>query len=113
MGSEAQVEATWDESDEPDENVVAVRPALIGFFAGVATVLVAPVLWAGLLRAVVGHERTEDLFWWVLLVFLVPLAMLARTATARIGAFVLVGMVLTFTVVAVTVTAVLWVMVNT
>ena len=73
--------------------------ALAGFFTGMAYILVVPGLYAAVLKSLVGYERAEDLFPFVLLTLAVPIALLVPHRTRRFGRYMLFGVVATALVV--------------
>jgi len=73
--------------------------ALAGFFSGMLFVTVVPGGFAALLRLVFDHDTAEELFPFVLVTLVVPIALLAVPRTRRFGKYFLLGMVLTALVV--------------
>jgi hypothetical protein len=98
---------SWWHRDHP------VFTPLSGFFTGLVAVIVLPGGYAAVLGSLFSTERAEQLFPYVLLILLVPLALLAVPRTRRFGAYLLLGMVLTALVVAGVAALVLWAMVET
>lgn len=86
---------------------------LVGFFTGVAYVIVVPGVYAGLLGLLVGANTAQKLFPLVLVALVVPLVMLAFRKTRRFAEFMFLGIISTVVVVALTATLVIWVMVKT
>lgn len=86
--------------------------ALAGFFAGLVTIIVVPGLYAGLLSVLTDVETAERLFPFVLLVFVVPIALAITPRTRRFGLYMALGMVLTAVVVAAVTALVLLVLVR-
>jgi hypothetical protein len=86
---------------------------LVGFFTGVAFVIVVPGVYGALLSLLLGDTTAQRLFPLVLIALLVPLALLVPRKTRRFAEFMLLGLVLTVVVVAVTATVVIWVLVKT
>ncbi|MFZ2012331.1 MAG: hypothetical protein WAV00_00730 [Nocardioides sp.] len=86
---------------------------LVGFFTGVAFVIVVPGVYAALLSLFLGDTTAQRLFPLVLIAVLVPLALLVPRKTRRFAEFMLLGVVLTAVVVAVTAALVIWVLVKT
>jgi 4-amino-4-deoxy-L-arabinose transferase-like glycosyltransferase len=92
----------WWHRDHP------VFSALSGFFTGLLTVIVVPGAFAAILNALFTYERAEDFFPFVLLIFVVPIGLIAATRTRRFGKYMLLGMVLTAVVVVGVAALVLW-----
>jgi hypothetical protein len=86
---------------------------LVGFFTGVAFVIVVPGVYAALLSLLLGDSTAQRLFPLVLIAALVPLALLIPRKTRRFAEFMLLGVVLTAVVVAGTAALVIWVLVKT
>lgn len=84
--------------------------ALSGFFTGLATVIVLPGAFAGILAALFSYDRAEDYFPFVLVVFAIPFGLIAAPRTRRFGRYMLLGMVLTAVVVVGVATLVLWIL---
>jgi hypothetical protein len=85
---------------------------LAGFFAGMAFIILVPGTYAAILKAVVGYERAEELFAFVLLTLVVPIALLVPHRTRRFGRYMLFGVVATAIVVIGVAVAVLWFLLN-
>ena len=85
---------------------------LVGFFSGVAYVIVVPGVYATLLGLLVSESTATELFPLVLLALVIPLAMLVPRKTRRFAKFMFVGIVSTALVVALTAALVIWVMVK-
>ena len=85
---------------------------LVGFFSGVAYVIVVPGVYAALLGLLVSESTATELFPLVLLALVVPLAMLVHHKTRRFAQFMFLGIISTVLVVAITATLVIWVMVK-
>jgi 4-amino-4-deoxy-L-arabinose transferase-like glycosyltransferase len=73
--------------------------ALAGFFAGMLFVTAVPGAFAGILRLVFTYDRAEELFPWVAVALVVPLALLAKRKTRRFGTYMVIGMAITALVV--------------
>lgn len=86
--------------------------ALAGFFSGMLFVTAVPGGFAGILRLFFSYETAEKLFPLVAIGFVVPVVMLARRKTRRFGIYMVIGMVLTFLVVAGVTSLVLWFMIK-
>ena len=87
--------------------------ALVGFYLGLAYAILVPGTWGALLAWVVGQERAEQLFPWVALTLLVPLALLIPRKTRRLAQFVWLGIILTVVVVFGVGALVFWILLKT
>lgn len=87
--------------------------ALVGFYIGLAYAILVPGTWGALLTWVVGQERAEELFPWVALTLLVPLALLIPRKTRRLAEFVWLGIILTVLVVVGVGSLVFWILLKT
>ncbi|MBC7275913.1 hypothetical protein [Nocardioides sp.] len=87
--------------------------ALVGFYIGLAYAILVPGTWGALLTWVVGPERAEQLFAWVALTLLVPLALLIPRKTRRMAQFVWLGIILTVLVVVGVGGLVFWILLKT
>lgn len=87
--------------------------ALVGFYLGLAYAILVPGTWGALLAWVVGQERAEQLFPWVALTLLVPLALLVPRKTRRLAQFVWLGIILTVVVVVGVGALVFWILLKT
>lgn len=85
---------------------------VVGFFTGIVYVIVVPGIYATLLNAFLGEKTATRLFPYVLIALLVPVGLLVPRKTRRFAQLMLVGMVATVLVVAVTAALVLWVLVS-
>jgi hypothetical protein len=85
---------------------------LVGFFAGVAYVIVVPGGYAATLGLLVSDASAQKLFPLVLLALIIPLALLVPRKTRRFAQFMFLGIVSTVVVVAVTAAVVIWVMIQ-
>ena len=85
---------------------------LAGFFTGMVSVIVVPGLYAAILKGLTGYERAEELFPFVLLMFVVPIGLLVPHHTRRFGRYMLLGMVATVVVVVGVGVAVVWFLLN-
>lgn len=81
---------------------------LAGFFTGMASIIVVPGLYAAVIKGIAGYERAEELFPFVLLLLVVPIALLVPHRTRRFARYMLLGMVTTIVVVGGVAAAVLW-----
>ena len=75
--------------------------------------IVVPGVYGALLSLLLGDTTAQRLFPLVLIALLVPLALLVPRKTRRFAEFMLLGIVLTVVVVAVTAAVVIWVLVKT
>src|SRR4249919_2075108 len=85
---------------------------LVGFFSGVAYVIVVPGVYATLLGLLLGDATAQQLFPLVLLALVIPLALLVPRKTRRFAQFMFLGIISTVLVVAVTAALVIWAMVR-
>jgi|GEM_PF-1672773 len=85
---------------------------LAGFFTGMAFIILVPGSYAAILKAMVGFERTEELFPFVLLTLVVPIGLLIPAHTRRFGRYMLFGVLATAVVVAGVAVGVLWFLLN-
>jgi hypothetical protein len=83
-----------------------------GFFTGIVFVIVVPGVYATLLNAFLGEKTAQRLFPYVLIALLVPIGLLVPRKTRRFAQLMLVGLIATVLVVAVTAGVVLWVLVS-
>jgi hypothetical protein len=86
--------------------------ALSGFFTGLLYVALVPAVFFGVLTLFFDNDRAEDLFPFVLVMLVVPLALVANRRTRRFGTYFWVGMVLTAVVVLGVGALVLWYLVE-
>lgn len=86
--------------------------ALTGFYAGLAYIIVVPGVAGAILAAVVGQDRAEELFPWLALTLVVPLALLFPRKTRRFAQFVWLGIISTLLVVVGVGALVLWLMIQ-
>jgi hypothetical protein len=109
-------EAPEDEADEPEPNwwnrSHPTFAGLVGFFAGVAYVIIVPGVYAALLGLLVSDATAQKLFPLVLLALLVPLAMLVPRKTRRFAQFMFLGIISTAVVIAVTSALVIWLLIQ-
>ena len=85
---------------------------LAGFFTGMAFIILVPGTYAALLKSLVGYERAEDLFPFVLLTLVVPISLLVPHRTRGFGRYMLFGVVATALVVVGVALVVLWFLLN-
>lgn len=106
--------AATDEAPEPSwwHRSHPTFAGLVGFYAGVAYVIVVPGVYAALLGLFVGDSTATRLFPLVLIALVIPLAMLVPRKTRRFAGFMFLGIVSTALVVALTAALVIWVMVK-
>jgi hypothetical protein len=86
--------------------------ALSGFFTGLLFVALVPAAFFGILSVLFDNERAENLFPFVLVTLVVPLALVAARRTRRYGTYFWIGMVLTAVVVVGVGALVLWYLVE-
>jgi len=87
--------------------------ALTGFFTGLVVVLVVPGGFAAVLRTLFDYDTAEELFPFVLVVFAVPLVLIAIPRTRRFGRYMLLGMLATAAVVIGVAALVVWILIMT
>jgi hypothetical protein len=85
---------------------------LVGFFTGVAYVIIVPGGYAALLGLLVSDSTAQKLFPLVLVALVVPLAMLVPRKTRRFAQFMFLGIISTALVIALTSALVIWVLVR-
>lgn len=85
---------------------------LVGFFSGVAYVIVVPGVYAALLGLLLSDSSARRLFPLIALALLVPLALLIPRKTRRFAQFMLLGVVATALVIGLTAALVIWVMIQ-
>lgn len=85
---------------------------LVGFFTGVAYVIVVPGIYAALLSLVFSDRTAQRLFPLVAVILVVPLVMLIPRKTRRFAQFMLLGAVGTALVIGLTAALVIWVLVQ-
>lgn len=73
--------------------------ALTGFFSGMLFVTVVPGGFVSVLRLLFDYHTAEELFPFVLVALVVPIALLGVPRTRRFGIYFAIGMVLTALVV--------------
>jgi hypothetical protein len=100
--AESRIRPDWFHRDHP------VFFPLAGFFTGMLYIIVVPGLYAAVLKAVVGYQRAESLFPFVLLTLVVPIGLLVPQRTRKFGRYMLLGVVSTVVVVAGVGLGVLW-----
>lgn len=85
---------------------------LAGFFTGMLFIILVPGSYAAILKSVVGYKRAEDLFPFVLLTLVVPIALLVPHRTRRFGRYMSFGVLATAAVVVGVALGVLWFLIN-
>ena len=86
--------------------------ALTGFFTGLVYVCLIPASFVGLLSAIFGNDRVEELFPFVLVMLVVPLILVLMPRTRRFGTYMWIGIVTTAIVVMGVGALVLWYMIS-
>ena len=86
--------------------------ALTGFFTGLLFVALIPAAYVGVLSLMFDNDRVEELFPFVLVTLVVPLALVANRRTRRYGIYFWIGIVLTAVVVVGVGSLVLWYLVD-
>jgi hypothetical protein len=86
--------------------------ALTGFFSGLLFVALVPAVYVAGLSLVFDNEKVEDLFPFVLVTLVVPLALVVNQRTRRFGTYFWIGIVLTAVVVVGVGALVLWYLVE-
>ena len=85
---------------------------LVGFFTGMAFTILVPGIFAAILGLIFSVQKAQDLFPFVLLALVVPIALLVPRKTRRFAEFMLIGIGATLLVVAVTTVVVLAILLN-
>ena len=85
---------------------------LVGFFTGVAYVIIVPGVYAALLGLFFSDATVQKLFPLVLVALVIPIALLVPRKTRRFAQFMFLGIISTVVVVAVTTAVVIWVMIR-
>jgi hypothetical protein len=85
---------------------------LMGFFSGVAYVIVVPGVYAALLGLFLSDDSAKRLFPLVAFALVVPLVLLFSRRTRRFAEFMLLGVVGTALVIGLTTAAVIWLMIQ-
>ena len=106
VGSSAGRRADWWHRDHP------VFTPLTGFFSGLAFMLLVPGIFAALLESVFPQHTVADLFPFVVVTLAVPIVLVVRERTRRLGLYFLLGMGTTAVVVLGVGALVLWMMVQ-
>ncbi len=105
-----EVDVSDDRSRRPDwfHRGHPVFFPLAGFFKVMVNVLVVPGLYVAIVKSLAGYKRVEELFPFVLLMFVVPIGLLVPQHTRRFGRYMLLGMVTTVLVIVGVGVAVVW-----
>jgi hypothetical protein len=102
----AERQPSWWHRDHPTFS------ALTGFFTGLLFVALVPAVFYGVLSLVFDNDRAEELFPFVLITLVVPLALVANRRTRRFGTYFWIGILLTAIVVVGVGALVLWYLVE-
>ncbi|HWM73934.1 MAG TPA: hypothetical protein VNQ53_09345 [Nocardioides sp.] len=102
---DSEPDPSWWHRDHPTFS------ALSGFFTGLVTVLVVPGAFAAILRTLFDYDTAEDLFPFVLVMFAVPIVLIAVPRSRRFGRYMLFGMLATAAVVIGVAALVLWILI--
>jgi hypothetical protein len=86
--------------------------ALTGFFTGLLFVALIPAAYVAVLSLIFDNSKVEDLFPFVLVTLVVPLALVVNQRTRRFGTYFWIGIVLTAVVVVGVGALVLWYLVD-
>jgi hypothetical protein len=86
--------------------------ALAGFFTGLLFVALVPATYVAVLSLMFDNKKVEDLFPFVLVTLVVPLALVVNQRTRRFGTYFWIGIVLTAVVVVGVAALVLWYLVD-
>ena len=105
-GEDGKDAPDWWHRDHP------VFTPLSGFFTGLVTVVLVPGLYAALLNQLFESHTAEDLFPFVAVILVVPLALMAAERSRRFGRYMLAGMLLTALVVVAVGALTLWILVQ-
>jgi hypothetical protein len=103
-----------EEEDEPSwwHRSHPTFAGLVGFFTGVAYVIIVPGVYAALLGLLVSDSTAQKLFPLALLALVVPIAMLVPRKTRRFAQFMFLGIISTAVVIVVTAALVIWLLVQ-
>lgn len=105
-GDEPAPEPSWWHRSHP------TFASLVGFFSGVAYVIVVPGMYAALLGLFLSDTAAQRLFPLIALALVVPLALLIPRKTRRFAQFMLLGVVTTAVVIGLTAVLVVWALVR-
>ena len=86
--------------------------ALTGFFTGLLFVALIPAVYVAVLSLIFDNDKVENLFPFVLVTLVVPLALVVNQRTRRFGTYFWIGIVLTAVVVVGVAALVLWYLVD-
>src|SRR3954452_12019878 len=113
-GHEPEVEQDPTEGPDPSwwHRSHPTFAGLVGFFTGVAYVIVVPGVYAALLGLLVSDATAQKLFPLVLVALVIPVALLVPRKTRRFAQFMFLGIVSTVVVVAVTAAVVIWALIQ-
>ena len=113
-GDETTGESTRGEGSRPNwwHRDHPTFSALTGFFTGLLFVALIPAAYVGVLSLMFDSDRVEELFPFVLVTLVVPLALVANQKTRRFGTYFWIGIVLTAVVVVGVGALVLWYLVE-
>ena len=111
---EASPEEEPDEGPEPSwwHRSHPTFAGLVGFFTGVAYVIIVPGVYAALLGLLVSDSTAQKLFPLALLALVVPIAMLVPRKTRRFAQFMFLDIISTAVVMVVTAALVIWLLVQ-
>jgi hypothetical protein len=104
--TESETEPSWWQRSHP------TFAGLVGFFSGVAYVIVIPGIYAAVLGLLLSDSAAAELFPLIAIALVVPLALLVPRKTRRFAQFMLLGVVTTAVVIGLTAALVIWVMVK-
>jgi len=105
-GEEPAQEPSWWHRSHP------TFAGLVGFFTGVAYVIIVPGIYAALLGVLLSDSAAQRLFPLIALALIVPLVLLTPRKTRRFAQFMLLGVVATAVVIGLTAALVIWVLVK-
>jgi hypothetical protein len=106
VGRREDRQPSWWHRDHPTFS------ALTGFFAGLLFVALIPAAYVAVLSLIFDNSKVEDLFPFVLVTLVVPLALVVNQRTRRFGTYFWIGIVLTAVVVVGVGALVLWYLVE-
>lgn len=86
--------------------------SLTGFYGGMLFIIIVPGLFAAICAWLFGQSRAEDLFPFVLVTLVFPLALLLPRRTRRFALFIWIGIISTAIVVGGAAAITLWVLVK-
>ncbi len=106
IDEEPATDPSWWQSSHP------TFAGLVGFFTGVAYVIIVPGIYATLLSLLLSDDAARRLFPLGILALVVPLALLIPRKTRRFAQFMLLGFVSTALVIGLTAVLVIWLLVK-